>query len=160
MLIGVRAHLNGIAWSSEFRTVVQRLVPHINVNIQAPRETTLDCLQNALNRLGILRKYSRLQAEFTWEYESKFTWESGILRNALWNHCYLIQPHQAVPNANAPFVGFKDSTKWLLIFCSGSMQLAFFRFGVHNNWLCLAETFLVPQWVPSSGVESVFLIPK
>ena len=26
MLIGVRAHLNGIAWSSEFRTVVQRLV--------------------------------------------------------------------------------------------------------------------------------------
>ena len=24
--IGVRAHLNGIAWSSEFRTVVQRLV--------------------------------------------------------------------------------------------------------------------------------------
>ena len=27
MLIGVRAHLNGIAWSSEFRTVVQRLVP-------------------------------------------------------------------------------------------------------------------------------------
>ena len=26
MHIGVRAHLNGIAWSSEFRTVVQRLV--------------------------------------------------------------------------------------------------------------------------------------
>ena len=26
MQIGVRAHLNGIAWSSEFRTVVQRLV--------------------------------------------------------------------------------------------------------------------------------------
>ena len=26
MQIGVQAHLNGIAWSSEFRTVVQRLV--------------------------------------------------------------------------------------------------------------------------------------
>ena len=29
MQIGVRAHLNGIAWSSEFRTVVQRLVFNI-----------------------------------------------------------------------------------------------------------------------------------
>ena len=28
MQIGVRAHLNGIAWSSEIRTVVQRLVLH------------------------------------------------------------------------------------------------------------------------------------
>ena len=26
MQIGVQAHLNGIVWSSEFRTVVQRLV--------------------------------------------------------------------------------------------------------------------------------------
>ena len=29
MQIGVQAHINGIAWSSEFRTVVQRLVLHI-----------------------------------------------------------------------------------------------------------------------------------
>jgi hypothetical protein len=54
-------------------------------------------------------------------------------------------PHAAAPNANAPFVGFKDSTKWLLIFCSDSMQLVLFDFGVDNNWLCLAG--LVPQWV-------------
>ena len=34
MQIGVRAHLNGIAWSSEFRTVVQRLVYSTNQNAQ------------------------------------------------------------------------------------------------------------------------------
>ena len=33
MLIGVRAHLNGIAWSSEFRTVVQRLVQILTTKI-------------------------------------------------------------------------------------------------------------------------------
>ena len=43
MQIGVRAHLNGIAWSSEFRTVVQRLVTlqHFSTTHYSARQSTL-----------------------------------------------------------------------------------------------------------------------
>ena len=50
MQIGVGAHLNGIAWSSEFRTVVQRLVP----------------LNFGLIHLISLREYLKWRSLLTW----------------------------------------------------------------------------------------------
>ena len=68
MQIGVRAHLNGIAWSSEFRTVVQRLVyiAMFQKNNAAEKSATFHICNEAWQNLTLPKIEIPLPHIFTW----------------------------------------------------------------------------------------------
>ena len=126
-----------------------RIIGIICINTyQAPWKTTLDCLQDALKQLRILRKYSRLQAEFRSSpgkmkkiHLGKWMWNTQNSEYHIWKWKFsqsvkvkvekkcTLKPLLPDPKSLQQLamqmlfdVGFKDST----IFCSGSMQLVHF----------------------------------